>query len=79
MQNSFPLSPLPLRSAGHILIPFYFFSLCFSPSFFPFVLSNYVKGFLPFLEICDLLPVFSRYSVWIVLLVDFFYVFVGKK
>ena len=62
--GSFPLSQLPLRSAGAILIPF------FSPlllTFFPFILHSYIEGFLPFLEVQGLLPAFSRGSVEIVL------------
>ena len=59
----FPLSKLPLRNAGLILIPFF---PLFSFSF-PFVLPNYVEGFLPLLEVWGLLPVFSRCSVWIFL------------
>ena len=59
-------------SAISILIPFLFLS---------FVLPSYVKSFLPFLEVCVLLPAFSKCSVQIVLHVDvffFFDVFVGE-
>ena len=48
-----------------ILIPF--FPLL---SFFCFALLSYVGGFLPFLEARDLLLVFSRCSVQIILHVD---------
>ena len=36
-----------------------------------------MEGFLPFLEVYGLLPVFSKCSVRIFLHVGFFYVFVG--
>ena len=42
--NSFPLSHLPFRNYGPILIPF--FSSAFF--FFPFVLPSYMEGFLKF-------------------------------
>ena len=55
-----PLSQLPLRSVGLVLIPF--FPVFF---FFHFMLPSYVEGFLPFSEVWVLLPTFSRCSVWL--------------
>ena len=70
---SFPLSQLPLRSSGPILILFFLY-LCF-----PFFLPSYVKVFFPFLEVSGILPVFNRCSEKIILHVDgFFDVFVGE-
>ena len=43
-------------------------------SLFPFVLPIYVEGFLPFLEVWGLLPVFSRCSMSVVLHVVFLFV-----
>ena len=48
---SFPLSQLPLRSAGPVLIPFFSLSFCLSFPFFPFILPSYIQGFLPLLEV----------------------------
>ena len=74
--DSFPLSHFPLRSAGPVLIPFFFSSLSL---FFPFVLPSYVEGFLHFLEIWGLLPTFNGCSVQIILHVHIFFdVFVGE-
>lgn len=48
--DAFPLSQLLFRSAGLVLIPFFFFPPFFL-SLFPFVLSSCKEGFSPFLEV----------------------------
>ena len=57
----------------------FFFLFSLSLSLFSFVLPSYVEVFLPFLEVCGLLRASRRYSVLIVLHVDFllFVVLVG--
>ena len=68
------LFQLPLWRAGPI--PIHFFSSFF---FSPFVLPSYVEGFMPFLEVWSLMPMFSRCSVLIVLHIYFFDVFVEES
>ena len=67
--DSFPISQLPLRSAGPVLIPFFFFfKVSLSLTFFlAFVLPSYLESFLPFLEVSSLLPAFIGSSVRIIL------------
>ena len=75
VEGTFPLSQLLPRGKvlSSFLPPLVFFF------FFSFVLPQYVEIFLAMLNVWDVLPVFSRYSVRIVPHVLAFSIYCGRK
>ena len=75
VEGTFPLSQLLPR--GKVLSSFLPLLVFFF--FFSFVLPQYVEIFLAMLNVWDVLPVFSRYSVRIVPQVIAFSIYCGRK